>query len=63
MDTTSIPPAGDPFTSAPAHRSAEQERLHVLEERYRHELMDDEECQELRDQVLSLRRLLRRLSR
>jgi flagellar basal body-associated protein FliL len=33
-------------------------RLRVLEERLRHELMDDEERQELRDRVLRLRRRL-----
>jgi hypothetical protein len=32
--------------------------LRVLEERLRHELMDDEERQELRDRVLALRRRL-----
>ena len=32
--------------------------LRVLEERLRHELMDDEERQELRDRVLRLRRRL-----
>jgi hypothetical protein len=32
-------------------------KLRVLEERLRHELMDDEERQELRDRVLRLRRL------
>ena len=32
--------------------------LRLIEERYRHELMDDEERQELRDQVLRLRRRL-----
>jgi hypothetical protein len=31
-------------------------QLRVLEERLRHELLDDEERQELRDRVLSLRR-------
>ena len=34
--------------------------LRSLEERYRHELMDDEERQELRDRVLRLRRRLGR---
>ena len=34
--------------------------LRVLEERLRHELLDDEERQELRDRVLSLRRRLGR---
>jgi hypothetical protein len=32
--------------------------LRVLEERIRHELMDDEERQELRDRIVSLRRRL-----
>jgi hypothetical protein len=32
--------------------------LRVLEERLRHELMDDEERQELRDHVISLHRRL-----
>jgi hypothetical protein len=34
--------------------------LERLEERYRHELMDDAERQELRDRVLALRRRLAR---
>jgi hypothetical protein len=41
--------------SAPAHPSTE-ENLAKLEERLRHEIMDDEERQELRDRVLRLRR-------
>ena len=46
-------------SSAPAHPSTEGEaKLAKLEERYRHELMDDEERQELRDRVLRLRRSL-----
>ena len=61
MDTTRIPPAGDPFTSAPpAQPSADQERLterlRRLEERYRHELMDGEERQELRERIIRLQR-------
>jgi hypothetical protein len=44
-------------SSAPAHPST-AEKLAKLEERYRHELMPDEERQELRDRVLSLRRRL-----
>jgi hypothetical protein len=40
--------------------STEEERLARLEERLRHELMDDEERQELRDRVLALRRRLGR---
>jgi predicted RNase H-like nuclease (RuvC/YqgF family) len=35
-----------------------EERLARLEERYRHELTDDEEHQELRDRILRLRRRL-----
>jgi hypothetical protein len=38
----------------------EERKLAKLEERYRHELMDDEERQELRDRVLALRRRLSR---
>jgi hypothetical protein len=38
-------------SSAPAHPSS-QEKLAKLEERYRHELMDDEEREELRDHLL-----------
>ena len=34
--------------------------LRLLEERLRHELMDDEERQDLRDRVLALRRRLSR---
>jgi hypothetical protein len=48
-------------SSAPAHPSTEGEaRLARLEERLGHELMDDEERQHLRDQVLRLRRRLSR---
>lgn len=57
MDTTRIPPAGDPFTSAPAHPSTEEE-LRVLEDQLRHELMDEEERLELRDRILRIRRRL-----
>jgi hypothetical protein len=43
-------------SSAPAHPYTECEaRLTKLEERLRHELMDDEERQELRDRVIRLR--------
>jgi hypothetical protein len=45
-------------SSAPAHPSTEEKKLAKLEERYRHELMDDEQRQELRDRVLRLRRRL-----
>jgi hypothetical protein len=56
--------AGDPFDYAtPKTPTTDEKRLHELEERLAHELLDDEERQELRDQVLRLRRLLRRLSR
>jgi hypothetical protein len=47
-------------SSATAHPSTEAKRLAKLEERLAHELMDDEERQELRDRVLSLRRRLSR---
>jgi hypothetical protein len=57
VDATRIPPAGDPFTSAPAHPSTAEE-LRVLEDQLRHELMPDEERQELRARVLRLRRRL-----
>jgi hypothetical protein len=46
-------------SSAPAHPSTE-ENLRKLEERLRHELIDDEERQELRDRVLKLRQRLSR---
>jgi hypothetical protein len=48
-------------SSAPAHPSTEGEaKLAKLEERLAHELMDDEERQELRDRVIGLRRRLSR---
>jgi len=59
MDTTRIPPAGDPFT-AKQHEATEEKRLAALEERLSHELLDHEERQELRDRVLALRRRLGR---
>ena len=46
-------------SSATAHPSTE-EKLAKLEERLAHELMPDEERQELRDRVLALRRRLGR---
>jgi hypothetical protein len=46
-------------SSAPAHPSTE-EKLQKLEERLAHELLSDEERQELRDRVLKLRRRLGR---
>jgi hypothetical protein len=55
VDITRIPPAGDPFTSAPAHPSRE-EKLAKLEERYAHELLDADEREELRERILRLRR-------
>ena len=47
-------------SSSPAHQPklTEEECLAKQEERYRHELMDDEERQELRDRILRLRRRL-----
>jgi hypothetical protein len=57
VDKHTISPAGDPFTAktAPQH-----ERLAKLEERYRHELLvDDEVRQELRDRILRIRRRLK----
>jgi hypothetical protein len=50
-------------SSAPsAHRPADYnrltERLRRLEERYSHELLSDEERQELRDRVVAFRRRL-----
>jgi hypothetical protein len=56
VDTTRIPPAGDPFTAKQHELTAG--KLAKLEERLRHELLDDAERQELRDQVLRLRRRL-----
>jgi hypothetical protein len=57
-------------SSAPAHPSTDEKPddtlqahyacLERLEDRYRHELMDDEERQEIRDRVLALRRRLSR---
>jgi hypothetical protein len=48
VDTTSI---RTPSTEGEA-------KLAKLEERYRHELMDDEERQELRERILRIRRRL-----
>jgi hypothetical protein len=45
VDTTRIPPAGDPFT---------EEKLAKLEERLAHELLGHEERQELRDRILRI---------
>jgi hypothetical protein len=44
----------------PDSKVVADKRLARLEERFRHELMDDEERQELRDRVLRLRRRLSR---
>jgi hypothetical protein len=41
--------------SAPAHPPTEEKKLAALEKRLVHELMDDEERQELRDRILRLR--------
>jgi hypothetical protein len=56
MATIRIPPAGDPFTAKTPKPG--EKRLARLEEKLRHELLDDEGRQELRDQVLRLRRRL-----
>ena len=39
-------------------RTPTEEKLAKLEERLRHELMDDEERQELRERILRIRRRL-----
>ena len=59
VDTTRIPPAGDPC-AAKQHEPTEEKKRAVLEERLSHELLPDEERQELRDHVLALRRRLER---
>jgi hypothetical protein len=46
-------------SSALAHCTAEEKRLHELEEKLRHELLSVEERGELEDLVLHLRRRLR----
>ena len=48
MDTTSI--------RTPSIEGPVEERLAALEERYRHELMDEVERLELRERILRLRR-------
>jgi hypothetical protein len=48
-------------SSAPTQRSTEEKRLAKLEERYRHELTDDDERLELRARILRLRRLASRV--
>ena len=52
--------ARTPTIRTPTAKVARLRQLRVLEERLRHELMDDEERQELRDRVLALRRRLGR---
>jgi hypothetical protein len=45
-------------SSAPAHPPTESEaKLANLEDQLRHELMDDEERQELRERIIRIRRL------
>jgi hypothetical protein len=56
VDTTRIPPAGDPFTAKQHEPTAE--KLAKLEERLAHELLDHDERMILRDEVLALRRRL-----
>jgi hypothetical protein len=46
-------------SSAPAHPTAEEQRLARLEERHRHELMPEDGRCELLDLILRLRRKLR----
>jgi hypothetical protein len=53
VDTTRIPPAGDPFTAKPP--SVRPSELHHLEEKLAHEIMDDEERMRLRDRIRRLR--------
>jgi hypothetical protein len=62
VDEQTISPAGDPFCAAAQHDQDERRAadLRRLEERYGHELLDDEERQELRDRVLRLRRRIGR---
>jgi hypothetical protein len=50
--------ARTPTIRTPTAKVARLRQLRVLEERLRHELMDDEERQELRDRVISLHRRL-----
>jgi hypothetical protein len=59
--TERMPTVDTTKSSAPAHPPIESEaKLAKLEERIRHELIDDEERQELRDRVLALRQRLSR---
>jgi hypothetical protein len=57
MDSVTTPTIRPESENFALERLAE---LRVLEERLRHELMDDEEHQELRDRVIGLRRCLSR---
>jgi hypothetical protein len=50
--------AHTPTIRTPTEEVARLRQLGALEERLRHELMDDEERQELRDRIVSLRRCL-----
>jgi hypothetical protein len=50
--------ARTPIIREPDSKVLADKRLARLEERYRHELMDEDECQELRDRVIGLRRRL-----
>jgi hypothetical protein len=52
VDDVRIPPAGDGFYAA------QKQKLAKLEERLAHEILPDEERQELRDRALRLRRKL-----
>jgi hypothetical protein len=54
------PMARTPIIREPDSKVPADKRLARLEERFRHELMDDEERQVLRDRVLALRRRLSR---
>jgi hypothetical protein len=53
------PPSGDPFTAKTPR--PDEKRLAVLEERLAHELLGDEERQELRDRVLRLREAVQKV--
>ena len=55
VDTPTIRPRDEKVATTP-----EEKHLAILEERLAHELMDDEERQELRDRILRLRRRLGR---
>jgi hypothetical protein len=54
VDTTRIPPAGDPFSAKTP--KPEEKRLRELEDRYQHDgSISEEERMELRDEIASLR--------